>query len=76
MKMKKTISQAIDEAVAAGFTVGTKVILKGHPSDVGEVIKHRHNATEMLYDGVRYPLLVKFPNRGTFEYGIESLEIV
>jgi len=74
--MEKSMEQIINEAIEAGFTIGANVILKGHPSDVGEVIKHRREATTGLYNGQRYPLLVKFPVRGTFEYGIESLDIV
>jgi hypothetical protein len=66
------VEKAIKKAKALGFKRGVRVRLHGD-SEIGEVVGHNQK-DRGFYSGDRYPILVKF-EKGTFEYGVESLEL-
>lgn len=80
MKAKEPTAEAVAEAIQnareAGFVLGAKVKLQGGGPDeeVGEVLGFNEQ-TLGLYNGVRYPIYVKW-ERGTFEYGPDALELI
>ncbi len=63
---------AVDRARAAGFIPGASVRMIDNP-EVGQVVGY-NEALDGVYPGNRYPIVVQF-ERGTFEYGVESLEL-
>jgi len=67
------VEKAIEDAKAKDFVVGAKVRLKG-VEEIGEVVGY-NTANSGFYSGDRYPIIVRF-ERGKFEYGVESLELV
>ena len=70
---QEDVQEAIEESQKAGYKIGIKVTLRDD-NEVGEIISY-NQTTSGFYPGDRYPLIVKFPKRGTFEYGINSLDI-
>ena len=65
----------IAKAKALGFVEGAKVKMSyDDKNEIGKVVGY-NQSTGGFYPSSRYPVLVKF-ERGTFEYGLESLELV
>ena len=71
----KSIKKAIHDSKAKGFKIGKGVMLKHDPSnEIGKVVNF-NTSTVGFYTGDYYPIIVKF-ERGTFEYGLNSLTII
>ena len=69
------VELAIKEAKEQGFTEGRKVCLAGDAEgEQGEIIGY-NTRTHSLYNGVRYPVLVKWA-RGVFEYSTDGLILI
>ncbi len=67
------VEKAIQQARANGFVEGADVRMKGYP-EVGKIVRH-NTVSWGFYSGDLYSIVVEF-ERGTFEYGEESLELV
>jgi len=70
---EKKMSNEVAKAKELGFVPGAKAKLS-HDAEVGEVVGY-NEAVGGFYPGSKYPVLIKF-ERGTFEYGLEQLELV
>jgi len=73
--LSSEVQSSIALAIGAGYTITAPVVLAFDDAyEVGEVIGY-NTRCHGFYDGERYPVIVEFA-RGTFEYGIDQLDLI